>query len=343
MNDAPFLSGPVAGALRRGRDRYNTKFALARRSFPTLDGASLGEHLRVYVAPIVEAVALAAQDETFDALYDISLELLGKELFGPQTRYPLILRGWRELLPAAPQFLTAEPRRVAGAITNALYNLAVEPNAKPELWLEEMRDVAPHCADAGQFLAAGQVLAWRAGLAQYRAGALAAARNLPDKLARTVLALSSAAPPVPEAINLLEQDPWLDPARMSSAPPQRQWLQVMASAGGFRGFGGPFLTPPTVVCQDGQLIVSDAESSWLVTADLFGATLHRLGGALPPDAPNSSNQAFTLNGLGKITNGLQSHTIKWLAGSSSAAANETTLAATLPLSHLLFLVALIGE
>ncbi len=343
MSNAPFLSGPVSDVLRRGRDRYNTKFALARHTYPALDGAALGDNLRVYVAPIVEAVAPAAQDETFDALYDISLELLGKEFFGPQTRYPLVLAGWRELLPAVPELLAEDPRRVAGAVTNALYNLSVEPNVKAELWLTEMKEIAAHCADAGEFLAAGQILAWRAGLAQYRMGALAAARSLPNELARMVLALSPVAPPFGEAINLLQQDPWLDPGRMKSGPHERQWLQVMASAGGFRGFGGPFLTPPTVACQDGQLIVSDAEHSWLLTADLFGATLHRLGAALPPNAPQTGNSMFKLNGLGKIEHGRNTHTIPWLAGSSSSAANETTLAATLPLSHLLFLVALVGE
>ena len=164
---APLLTGAVAEILRRGRDRYNTKFALARHTYPALDGAMLGEHLRVMVAPIVEMVAPAAADATFDALYDISLELLGKEFFGPQTRYPLVLAGWRELLPAVPELLAEDPRRVAGAVTNALYNLSVEPNAKAELWLREMKEIAAHCADAGEFLAAGQVLAWRAGLAQY--------------------------------------------------------------------------------------------------------------------------------------------------------------------------------
>jgi hypothetical protein len=343
MNDAPLLDGPVADALRRGRDRYNTKFALARRSFPALEGENLGEHLRAYVAPVVAAVAPDAQDETFDALYDISLELLGKEFFGPRARYPAVLAGWTKLLPAAPQLLAQEPRRVAGAITNALYNLAAEPNAKTATWLEEMQDIAPHCAGVNEFLTAGQVLAWRAGLAQYRESALSAARALPEELARRVLALSPAAPPLSEAITRLEQDPWLDPARIKAGPPERHWLQVMASAGGFRGFGGPFLTPPTVVCQDGKLIVSDQESSWLVTADLFGATLHRLGAALPSNAPSQSNPSFTINGLGKIEHGPISQTVNWLAGSSSSAANETTLAATLPLSHLLFLVARVSE
>jgi hypothetical protein len=339
------LTGPTADALRRGRDRYNTKFALARRTYPALAGEALGRHLCDQVAPVVEAVAEdfppAVVDEVFDALYDISLELLGKEFFGAQSRYPALPAGWLKLLPALPRLLAQAPRRVAGAVTNALYNLAAEKTADEALWLAEMIKLAPHCADAGQFLTVGQIVAWRAGLAQYRAGALAAARTLPEELARRALELGPAAPAVDVAVARLEQEPWLHPARMRAAPGARQFLQVVAAVGSFRGFGGNFLTPPTVACQDGQIIVSDVESSWLLTADIYGATLHRLGSTLP--LPSVFQAGFTINGLGKVECGPHTLLLPWLAGYSSAASNDKTLAVTLPLSHLLFLIALVEE
>jgi hypothetical protein len=336
MNDAPLLTGSVADALRRGRDRYNTKFALARRTYATLEGAALGEHLRANVVPIVARIAPDAVDETFDALYDISLELIGKELFGAQPRYPLMLAGWRRLLPAVPQLLVAEPRRVAGAVTNALYNLATQPAARADEWLAAMERLGPACADVNSFLSLGQVAAWRAGLAHYREGGLEQARSLPETLARQVLGLAEDAP-LEAALARLAADPWLKPPRMNGAEKR---LQVVSAVGAFRGFGGVFLCPPTVVCDDGQFIVSDAENSWLLTADACGATLHRLGPAQPPR--DATNPRFNINGLGKVVKDNHSFQFPWLAGHTSQAANETTLAVTLPLSHSVFLVALAG-
>ena len=89
--------------------------------------------------------------------------------------------------------------------------------------------------------------------------------------------------------------------------------------------------------------MSDVENSWLLTADLFGATLHRLGPAITAPKAEKANKAFTINDAGKIEKGSESVTLRWLAGSSSHAAADSTLAVTLPLSHSLFLIALMEE
>ncbi len=348
QSNLPLLTQPqLIEVLRRGRDRYNTKFAAARRTYKALSGEALGAHLRIVAEPIMAALAHevspVALDKTFDALYDISLELIGKEFFGAQTRYPVLLEGWLKILPAIPRLLADAPRRVAGAVTNALYNLSVQPKARPDFWQAEMLRLAPLCADAAMFLTVGQIAAWRSGLAHYRTGALAAARGLPENVARAALGLGPDAPPVSQSLARLEADLWLDPARMKAAPGTRRWLQVMTAVSGFRGFGGEFLTPPRVAAYDGQIIVSDVENSWLLTADLFGATLHRLGPAITAPKAEKVNKAFTINDAGRIEKGAESVTLRWLAGSNSQAAVDDTLAVTLPLSHSLFLVALLEE
>ena len=56
----------------------------------------------------------------------------------------------------------------------------------------------------------------------------------------------------------------------------------MAVIGGFRGFGGPFVSPPEVVQAEGGIFAFDSEYCHELHADCFGATLKRYGKDLPP-------------------------------------------------------------
>src|SRR2546423_1862172 len=81
---------------------------------------------------------------------------------------------------------------------------------------------------------------WRAGLAHYRAGALAVCAQLPPALARAALGL----PPdarigLEDLIARLMADPWLEPATLAG-PAHARELRIVARAGAFRGFGGLF-------------------------------------------------------------------------------------------------------
>src|SRR5205807_3136573 len=138
MTATPLIEGPLAEALKRGRDRFNTKFAYARHRFPALDGETVKAHLRVTVAPIAEAVHATAADgvdAVVDALYDLSLELIGGGFIGVESRYPALLRAWRELLPRLPHLVAREPSRFVSAITNAVYQLSATATARPTFWI----------------------------------------------------------------------------------------------------------------------------------------------------------------------------------------------------------------
>ena len=206
----PLITGPYAQALKDGRASFNARFAEARRTQPRLDPHEFADTLRTIVAAILSAterVEPARTAEIVNVLYDLSLDLLAREFIGPRSRYPYINAGWRELLPALGPHIVDSPRAVVGSITNALYNLSVEPGgtrlqaaptpvqwagspqpgARPQEWLDSMRALAPLCADVPMLLQVGQVAAWRAGLAHYRQGALALCRRLALPLALAAL------------------------------------------------------------------------------------------------------------------------------------------------------------
>jgi hypothetical protein len=330
------IEGPLAGALAAGRPRFNTLFAQARRDTPTLDAAAFAGQLRGLVAPIVTEVAKVAPErlaEVVDVLYEFSLDLVGKEF---AARYPAVLQGWNVLLRGLPRHLAAAPRRFAGSVTNALYNLSVTPGARPQEWLGAMSDLGGKC-EVEALLEAGKVCAWRAGMAHFRDGALEACRRLDPPVACAALGLPEALDraSLDAMLHRLGDDPWLSVA--GARLNRKRELRVVAMVGSFRGFGGPFLAPPTVACAEDRLHVTDGESCWLVCADRYGATLHRTANELPRVAGKAP---FQVSANGTVTRGESSVRFEELQGPSSFAADATTLAVTVPLAHVVYLVAI---
>lgn len=330
-----------AESLKRNRERYNTKFALARHVYPALDGEAFAEHLKERVAPIVEAVAendVDRVDAVTDALYDLSLELVGKDFFGRQVRYSSVLDGWEILLPLIPSLLAKEPLKLTSAITNALYNLSIEPNVPPFFWIETMIEIGKCCNDVQTFLEAGKIVAWRAGLAHYREDALETCKNLKIEIACSALGIKETENIEPLILQL-EKDPWLNPSEFANGIKKEKRLRVVSVVGAFRGFGGLFISPPKVTYSDGQFLVFDSENWWSMTADRFGATFHRMGQTIS-GLKNESNPNFRINKKGNVEMNEHRTSFHNLAEGTSFAANENTLAVTVPLSHSVYLIAL---
>ena len=343
-DNQPALSEALAAVLRSGRDEFNAQFAEARRRHPDLGGAGFATFLRTTVDPLVRAVEPIQRDslpQVVMAAYEAGLELVGQKLAGPTARYPLIEEAWRRVLCAVAPLVATAPVRIISAVSNALHNLASTPGARPEQWISLLERLGPQCGDIEALLKLGQVAAWKSGLAHFRLGAIAAADALPPALAVAALGAANSSN-WPELRKRLLADPWFDPAApplLAGAPAGR--LRVVAQAGAFRGFGGVFLEPPRVAAAGEHFLVRSDNESWLLTADVFGATFHRAGVAEFESAARqtklprglrvldsrvvSGNDRFEIAGLGKLT---------------SAAANETTLALTSELTHAVVLVAL---
>ncbi len=329
-------------ALLGNRARFNAKFAEARHYQPKLDGDAFADLLHSLVAPIVEAVHQTNPDSTYivtESLYDIALDLLAQDLLGPQTRHPVLASGWTYLLPKLARFIAADPRTVIAAVTNALYNLALAPGARPGEWMRDLIAPADHCPDVETLLKVGQILAWKSGLAHYRASALDRLQTLPPALARLSLALPADDPqPLDSIISRLRADSWSRPTlHASHSTPQ---LQIVKRVGAFRGFGGLFLVPPIVEPAGDHFLVTDGEGTWRLTADLFGATFHR--STHSDSHSNSHSNSFTLSRSGEVKTPNAKRHFPELAQSTSHAANLTTLAVTVPYSHAIYLIAFVS-
>jgi len=331
------LSPAFAAFLRNARPELNARFAEARRMRPDLDGDAFAAFLRDTADPLVAAVAAVSPERAADvarAAFELGLELVGQGLAGPAAREPAVEAGWRQVAPAVASLVAAEPERVLAAIGNALHRLASTPGARPAEWLAAMEQLGPRCADANAFLALGQVAAWRAGMAHYRAGALAAADALPPALA--MAALRAAGDGWGEVRGWLAADPWYDPSALARPGGPR----VVARAGAFRGFGGLFVEPPVATAAGDHFIVRSGDDGWLLTADAFGATFHRATDAeRARRGPSIIPPGVTARGTTVEVNGarLDVPEIGEIAG---VAAAGRTLALTSAWTHAVILVAL---
>lgn len=308
--------------LAQRRDRYNQQFRLARHHARGLDPAEFLTHLRDVVGPIVDAVH-HDPEPVCDALVELSLALAQRGRLG------VMADGLRRLLPAIPELVAAEPRRLPVAVVNALHHLEVSPTGDPAGWLDTMLELRPHTANVPEFLDAGAVAAWRRGLARLRDAALTAAARLPDQLVRIALGVKSTVD-----VARLVADPWLDPSIDGHA----EALLLARRVGGFRGFGGTFRQPPLVSVSNGRWYAYDGEDAWRVHADRFGVHLGRVTD-LPADTGEVGPLVLKAGGIVHDTATGAALELPELADATSWASAGGTLAATTPWTHGILFVA----
>ena len=225
---------------------------------------AFGQFLSNEVETIMRAVAEAAPERLPAVLlvaYDIALELLGQTLAGPRARSRMVSQVWGALVPCYADLLARHPAEVLGTLTNAAVHLESINGVRTGQWLDQMAALAPHITDVAELKAAGQLLAWRAGAAHFRLGALDAAAALPEHLALAALGVQGQ-PDWPALLARLRDDPWHDDA------------EGAREVGSFTGFGGEFSVPPEVRAYPDGFLVKCEERYFLLVADARGAVLH---------------------------------------------------------------------
>jgi len=265
------VSEAFARALSASRAGFNARVVEARHRHPSLDTAAFAAFLGAAVDPLVNAAARVAPDRAAavtDVAYDAALELVGQGLVGAGDRGALVEVVWRELLPLCAPLLAQQPLEVIGALTNAALYLSRLSGVRGGEWRQEMQRLAPALDTVPHLRGIGQVVAWRAGAAHFREGALQAAEGLPEAAALAAMGVAGDALTWADVRARLRDDPWWSPdARRVAAA--RKGVEV----GAFTGFGGTFAEPPSVRAGAQGFVVGSGGRFSLLHADVYGAVL----------------------------------------------------------------------
>ncbi len=262
------LTPAFADVLRGGRAEFNRRFAIGQQRYNSIDPAAFSELLTGPVDHIVGAVARVdggAVPALADALFDLSLALLGQRWIGTGGRAPSVLAGWALLADKAPVLLAQQPQLLLTAIANALVHWSSFGGG--EYWLRTLATLAPRARNADELLRAAQVAAWRHGLAHYRDSAQERARQLD----RELLALALTVPLADwqdEMLTRMARNRWYRPDKPPFAAPS-----VALRVGAFVGFGGRFVEPPVVGSIDGELLLHAGGQRYSLHADVYGANV----------------------------------------------------------------------
>lgn len=310
------VSAPLARALAAGRSRFNARAAEVRHRHPGFDDAAFAGFVGSALDRVVQAVDAVAPERVHAvaiAGYDMALDLVAQGLAGPGARQPWVDRVWLELAPCNAGLLAAQPQAVLGALGNAVIQLGQWPQVRVADWLQWMTALAGEVAGLAQLRALGQLLAWRAGMAHYRRGALAAANILPPALALAALDADPASD-WPALRDALLADPWHGAQNLPDSGVQ---------IGAFSGFGGHFAQPPELRAADEGFMVRSADRHRLLLADRHGAVL------LPASAAE-----FEAASTSQVTAPPQHvAALGWPRDSLLAVADVHTLALSSPCTH----------
>jgi len=333
------ITKAFAAVLKANREEFNQRYLYARKRFPNIDKKTFLEFLENSVVPIVESVDNFQSERVSDvvsAAYDIGLELVGQHLIDYSGKSEGINRLWQNLFPSVAHLVVQNPRKIFTAFSNAFYHLLHTAEARPVFWINEMLRLSSKCSDVDTFLEVGQIVAWRSGLAHLREGALTLAANLPQGLA-----IAAVGGPVTadwqKLLSQIRADPWFDPSEPEKGPV----FGVVARVGGFRGFGGPFVSPPQVSSDGKNFWVRSSDEYWQLTADCFGTTVHHAD-AKEFDNAAKRNVLPTAIQISGTTVQYKDHIAKLenIGDISSAACNGRTLALTFSQTHMIVLLPL---
>ena len=273
------IDDALAGALARGRERYNAQAAEAR----LLGGGFAEEAFTAALTGPVDRLATAvaqvradALDDVVDVAYRAAMLLTGRgvDLVGEGPLAQL----W-DLLAGSPGLVAEDPSATIGGFSNATLRIRSTPRASAGAWVDRLGAVARLSADAGTWRRHGRIVAWGVGLAQHRHAALAAIAISPADAVAVALG-------VPRLDGWDPRDRWRHPAAGPSA------VVMGRPAGDFVGLGGPFSRPPTVwVDPDGAPHASAGadDGVWRIHADAFGTVLTRAHPSTPRGPAATAN------------------------------------------------------
>lgn len=157
-----------------------------------------------------------------------------------------------------PALFVEAPHRILEAIESAMRSLRQYQPLRVGVWIDLMCVSVEHCKSINDFLDCGRVCAWLCGLAHLKSRVKNVFKNLPDQV-RSAIKNNTSHPDFEKLFN----KNWN----------QKTALTFVTAMGDFKGFGGPFETPPVIVNIENQIFATDGKHALALFADQFGQVL----------------------------------------------------------------------
>lgn len=263
------VSVAVARVLKQHREACNRWYFEARHRFPHLDQQAFSTFLQQDAAPLLaraEALPPAEFEVLVLAIYRHGLQLAGLRWCGHDSCFGLLQQAWQRFLPQALPLIRQTPDKALVALAHGLKQLADHPDADALLWLRQMTALTTLVTDLDDWLRAGQVLAWRCGMAHFRGSALVQSALLDDTVLLFVLDVNEL-PTRDRLQRAFAANRWWTPDQ----PPAD--LVEQRRVGGLAGMGGIFTALPQVFGVNDSLYVQSGERCFELHVDAYGASL----------------------------------------------------------------------
>jgi hypothetical protein len=330
------VSAAFAEVLAARRHQFNAWAAEARRRYPGFDHDAFSCFLIESADPVVVAVAEAALEcvpKVASAAFRMGLDLAGQRLVDASPRTRALANTWATVMPRFAPLVARRPEQALGMLSNAVLHLSALPGVSTQRWCRDMAALAPGVSCIAQLRALGQVLAWRAGAAHYRQGAITAADHLPETLALAAFGAVGAVSWA-QLRGQLIRDPWWHAPDDPDGTPMR-------TVGTFAGLGGMFIAPPTVRVAGSvshSFVIRSGDRDFLLYADAFGAVLLPAGPAEFDGARSPSAPAHVVRDQ-ELVVGRQRIMLNMPVEELVVCATDATIAVTSPYTHVILLVA----
>lgn len=317
------MIGTGTELLAAHRDELNARFAREAKELPP--EVMLG-YLGRTVVPILDAWVGEPTPALLFALFELGLVGIRVGVIGAleMTPFEHVLR---ERMPVLGAHVAGAPSLVLRALGNGFLQVQRERGpATAQWWLESVTAGAARCADRAALFDLGLVAGWRAGLAEARRAALESVGKLEPALVEAVLGAA--------VIDATPTRRFCKPGARGPLGP----LELIATAGGFVGFGGPFSSPPRPRVVAERLVCTDGTATFELFADVFGTRFRPAMWAHADAATTTDDGGARLDGAG-VVHGLGGSIVaNALRGAVAVAECEGVIAVVLGDSHKVLVV-----
>jgi hypothetical protein len=317
-------------------------FLMAKSAKPSLDHEIFTYYLLDILAPALDGLngkSPESIERVTDSLYTTILELLQKGFLGGSKKQDPFESCFKQFVLAFPDRIADRPDEFLKHITQALIQLCTTSGARPEEWTRLMIQCNPASRTYEELLQTGFAAAWRSGMAHYRKKAFQIIQNSTPEIIHQLLNRNEPPSPVEvkTIIENMSRNPWLTVEQAAQNIQTSTRLSIVAQAGGFTGFGGLFISPPSIRSNGEELVAICGEHAWTLFADCYGKVF------LPSDGDSTAfinpKTDFNYYPNGTVSYGSYNAVFSDLSNANSFAALGGTFAVTIPYSHSIYLIA----